>query len=720
MKMSSLVLCAFILLACTLTFSAAQTSCKGRCGAEYYRGYTCQCDYTCLSYGECCRDYESQCTTKNSCKGRCGESFKRGRLCSCDSDCVKYKQCCQDYTSHCDAEEPPLNENNEQTFSEGNDADDHLIPQYSPTSYPPDDPSDDKNSQIIPNDGFSNTGLEDPEASPIPEGTSGYEASTPDLLVQISSEPTLEPETLQFSTETVTVFSQTEATPSDNEPTQADDNPSTLYMTSGETPTESADASDPISSTYEGTTVPQSTTAADRDTEAPTSVPQTKVSPTALTPELETDGQAKEQPEDGISPEAQGTDPAEASSDKPEVTTLPSNTDEVDSPVLDLTPISDGNPSNPGSDDIVNDSEDPTAGPPTPVLASTSVSPAGPGIVLELDALTSHIPPSTAAAQDDTKDDSTPQATTADPKEVTPDPTKPQPSEPTSKPQDKPNQYKPLPTKPAPAKPISKPETKPLVTAQNLNIDDPRDYQADDSNDTNLCSGRPVSAVTTLRNGTMVVFRGHYFWLLDRNRVPGPAQGITQVWGVPSPIDTVFTRCNCQGKTYIFKGMQYWRFENDVLDPGYPKVIETGFDGLRGHITAALSVPQYQRRRESVYFFKRGGVVQKYSYQYGTSPSCGRKPQYAIYTVRNRIVRQAVSLLGPSINIRTSWRGFPPTITAAVSVPNNREPDGYKYYVISRSKSYNVRMDGERPVIAAPKENTPPQSNDLFKCAKKV
>lgn len=46
---------------------------------------------------------------------------------------------------------------------------------------------------------------------------------------------------------------------------------------------------------------------------------------------------------------------------------------------------------------------------------------------------------------------------------------------------------------------------------------------------------------------------GHYFWFLDRNMVPGPARGITQVWGVPSPIDTVFTRCNCQGKTYIFK-----------------------------------------------------------------------------------------------------------------------------------------------------------------------
>lgn len=30
----------------------------------------------------------------------------------------------------------------------------------------------------------------------------------------------------------------------------------------------------------------------------------------------------------------------------------------------------------------------------------------------------------------------------------------------------------------------------------------------DDSSDTDLCSGRPVSGVTTLRNGTMVVFRG--------------------------------------------------------------------------------------------------------------------------------------------------------------------------------------------------------------------
>lgn len=701
-----------------------------------------------MSYEECCKDYESQCTTKNSCKGRCGESFKRGRLCSCDSDCAKYNQCCPDRKVHCDAEEPTLNEATEpSTYSEGNNADDPLIPLVSPTSYPQDDLSDDMFGQISPNDEFSNNKVEDLEASPIPESTSGYGSSPTDLLDQISTEPTQDPDTLEFSTETFTVLSQTQTTLSDNEPTQANDSPSTLYITTEAVPTESTDASDATSSSDATTTPPQSTATADHVSSqlTPTSAPQTEYSSTANTPELETVGQAEVQPEDP-------QDPTVASADEPEVTTLlfstasytpvaPVSTGPTQgsstlleysqvttisaSSTLDPTLIPEATTLNSEPDDTENNADSVITGPPSsladPENPFTSVSPAGSRDMPELDALTTHIPSSTDAVQDDTMDDVTPGVTAADPLTVTPDPTKPTPSEATSKPQDKPDPYKPSPTKPILVKPsFSKPGTKPLDSTQTLNLDDPRNYQSDDSNDTNLCSGRPVSAVTTLKNGTMVVFRGHYFWFLDRNMVPGPARGITQVWGVPSPIDTVFTRCNCQGKTYIFKGTQYWRFENDVLDPNYPKVIETGFDGLRGHITAALSVPQYQRRRESVYFFKRGGSVQKYSYQFGTNPTCGRKVQYAVYTVRNRMVRQAVSLLGPAINIRTSWRGFPSTITAAVSVPSNREPDGYKYYVFSRSKSYNVRMDGERPAIAAPTANASPQSNNFFKCQKKV
>lgn len=93
-------------------------------------------------------------------------------------------------------------------------------------------------SQIFPNDDFSNNAVEDPQASPIPESTSGYGSSTADLLYQISTEPTQDPDTLEFNTETFTVFSQTQ-TLSDNELTRADDGPSTLYPTIEEAPIES-------------------------------------------------------------------------------------------------------------------------------------------------------------------------------------------------------------------------------------------------------------------------------------------------------------------------------------------------------------------------------------------------------------------------------------------------------------------------------------------------
>ncbi|XP_060890172.1 proteoglycan 4-like isoform X3 [Labrus mixtus] len=710
--MSSATLCAVVLLLCALTFSAAQSSCRGRCGSEYYRGNMCQCDYNCLSYGECCKDFESQCTTSDSCKGRCGEDFKRGRLCSCDSNCEKYKQCCSDFDHHCDALEPPQSGATDvsSTFSEGDNTDDHLIPLVSPTSYPQDDLNDD----IFPNDEYSDDGFGDLEATPIPESTSGYGSSTADLLDQLPTEPTQNPDTVETTTETVTADALTQTTLADNEPTQADSSPSTIPPTMDEVPTISTDAGDPTSS---GTTPPQPTTAAVSSLPVANSEHPRGDSPGPNNPEPVTEATSK----GAVSPDGQNTDPTVISINEPEDTTLSLNTtyNPTEASVStvttqDPTPIPMTATSAPGPD--VDNKEDVATELPTslPDLEDPSigVTPSDSRKPSEPDALTVNIPTSTEASRDAPTEDQA--RTTADPLNVPADPTKPTRLEETSKPQDKPK-----PVKPIAAKPSSKPETKPLDPAQTLNVDNPRDYQADDSNDTNLCSGRPVSGVTTLRNGTIVVFRGHYFWVLDRNRVPGQAQDITQVWGVPSPIDTVFTRCNCQGKTYIFRGPQYWRYENDVLDSGYPKVIETGFDGLRGHITAALSVPQYQRRRESVYFFKRGGNVQKYSYQFGTSPKCGRKPQYAIYTVSNRIVRQAVSALGGTINIRTSWRGFPPTITAAVSIPSYREPEGYKYYVVSRSKSYKVRMDTGRPEIPAPAANTSPQSN-VFKCPKKL
>ncbi|XP_068446243.1 proteoglycan 4b [Clinocottus analis] len=738
--MSPTVLCAVILLVCALPFSAAQASCKGRCGGGYSRGSVCQCDYNCLSYGECCKDFEAQCTTKNSCKGRCGESFKRGRLCSCDSDCSSYKQCCPDHKLHCKAEEeisgaasatepvktnscnnvndnkptePTENEPTEpSTFSEGSDAD--------------------MDSLLFPNDEFINNGVEDLEGSPILESAdSGNGPSTADPLDLIPTEPILDQDPLEF-----TVLPPTKTTISDTKPAQADDDPSTLHLSTEEASTESTVAIDPTSSSDPAATLPPPTGAAvSVSSRLPsTSVPQTENSPTADPPELESTGPAKEPLDDGIL----SVDPTAGSSDEPEVTTVSqtasagpaqgSSTALENSEVAvipaskpDPTPIPAAAASNePGDTD--SDAGGVPTGPPSDLEdPPTSVSPEGIVISPEGDAPTPHIPSSTDAVQRDTTEDDTPGMTTARPLNVTPDPTKrPAPPKATSKPQSQPDPHAPLPTKPNLVKPSSEPETKPLDPALTLNTDDLTDYQADDNNDTNLCSGRPLGAVTTLSNGTMVVFRGHYFWFLDKFMVPGPARGITQEWGVPSPIDTAFTRCNCQGKTYIFKGSQYWRFENGALDANYPKSIQTGFDGLRGQITAALSVPQFQRRKESVYFFKRGGLVQKYSYQFGTRSTCVKKPQNAVYSVRVRTVRQAVSVLGTEVNIQTSWRGFPSTITAAVSVPSAREPDRYKYYVLSRSKSYQVRMSSGRPVISAPPANASPQSNDFLKCPARV
>nr|XP_040040147.1 proteoglycan 4b isoform X2 [Gasterosteus aculeatus aculeatus] len=663
--MSSAVLSAVILLACALAFSAAQTSCKSRCGAEYYRGYMCQCDYNCLSYGECCKDFESQCTTKNSCRGRCGEDFKRGRLCTCDPKCNDYKQCCPDHKTHCDAE--------------------------------------DINGEILPNEDSSNNEVGDPEEIPFPESTS----DPADLLDPIPTEPIEDPDTLEVPTETFTASSQAQTTVSDKEPTQAEDGSASPSPTAVEASTESTAKPTAVEMAGQEEVLPEDDNPAEVLTEAPSDEPEeTSLSKTTVAPISTEPTQASDGPDDSqvTTLSASMPDPTpipevtpankldDADQDTASVTTGPAS--------LNVTP----EPTKPTPSEVTSkrqDEPDPIPADPTPAEPTPAEpTPAKP------------TPAEPTPAKPTPAEPTPAKPTPADPTPAEPTPAKPTPAEPTP--------AEPTPAKPTPAKPSSKAETKPLTPAQTVNTDNPRDYQADDSNDTDLCSGRPVGAVTTLKNGTMVVFRGHYFWSLDKYMVPSPARVITQVWGVPSPIDTAFTRCNCQGKTYIFKGSQYWRFENDVLEPNYPKAITTGFDGLRGQITAALSVPQYQRRRESVFFFKRGGSVQKYSYKFGLSSSCGRKVQSPVYTIHSRMVRSAASHLEPAVNIRTAWRGFPSTITAAVSVPSRRDPEGYKYYVLSRSTSYNVRISSNRPIVPAPATNAPPQSNDFLKCPKRA
>ncbi|XP_059840487.1 proteoglycan 4b isoform X2 [Hypanus sabinus] len=222
-------------------------------------------------------------------------------------------------------------------------------------------------------------------------------------------------------------------------------------------------------------------------------------------------------------------------------------------------------------------------------------------------------------------------------------------------------------------------------------------------NDSNLCNKKPSDAMTTLQNGTTYIFRGHLFWTISqKGQILGHPQRISDVWGIPSPIDTVFTRCNCLGNTYFFKGDQYWRFQNGHMDSGYPRKIAAGFSGLSGEITVALSVAAYRNRPETVYFFKKGGLYQKYVYQRPITSCPLERTHSPIYQVARRYRRQTmvamqksrklqnIAQLSVEMSIRKNWHGFPLTVTSAISIPNPGLPEKYEYYVISHAKSYRV------------------------------
>ncbi|XP_070762319.1 vitronectin a [Enoplosus armatus] len=134
------------------------------------------------------------------------------------------------------------------------------------------------------------------------------------------------------------------------------------------------------------------------------------------------------------------------------------------------------------------------------------------------------------------------------------------------------------------------------------------------------CSGRPFDSFMQLKNGSTYAFRGEYFFELDQQSVlPGYPKLIKDVWGISGPIDAAFTRVNCQGKTYIFKGNKYWRFDNGVLEEDYPRDISVGFDKIPDHVDAAFALPAPGHNgKERVYFFKGD---QYYTYEFLHQPS---------------------------------------------------------------------------------------------------
>nr|CAD7447175.1 unnamed protein product [Timema bartmani] len=68
---------------------------------------------------------------------------------------------------------------------------------------------------------------------------------------------------------------------------------------------------------------------------------------------------------------------------------------------------------------------------------------------------------------------------------------------------------------------------------------------------------------------------------------PTTSRLITRSWkGLPGNMDAAFTYRN--GKTYFFKGDQYWRYIGKKMDGEYPKPISEGFTGIPDNLDAAM------------------------------------------------------------------------------------------------------------------------------------
>ncbi|KAB1265378.1 Vitronectin [Camelus dromedarius] len=213
------------------------------------------------------------------------------------------------------------------------------------------------------------------------------------------------------------------------------------------------------------------------------------------------------------------------------------------------------------------------------------------------------------------------------------------------------------------------------------------------------CSGKPFDAFTDLKNGSLFAFRGLYCYELDEKAVrPGYPKLIQDVWGIEGPIDAAFTRINCQGKTYLFKGSQYWRFEDGVLDPDYPRNISEGFRGIPDNLDAAFALPAHSYSgRERVYFFKG---KQYWEYQFQQQPSqeeCEGSSQSAVFEHFALMQRDSwedifkILFWGSSSGgvgqprfISRDWLGLPGQVDAAMA--------GHIYISSSTPRSSQIKM----------------------------
>ena len=146
---------------------------------------------------------------------------------------------------------------------------------------------------------------------------------------------------------------------------------------------------------------------------------------------------------------------------------------------------------------------------------------------------------------------------------------------------------------------------------------------------TSLCLDGRFDAITLLSDGYTYVFKDVYVYRIDSNFVMDPnypklTSTVFQGWNgltymsLPSKLDTILNIPET-GVTYFFKNNLYWRssklFE---LDPGYPRLISENFKGLnyQNGFNGKLDASFVWSGNQRVYFIE-GNRYWRYDYVSG-------------------------------------------------------------------------------------------------------
>ncbi|XP_053553842.1 matrix metalloproteinase-19 [Bombina bombina] len=189
-----------------------------------------------------------------------------------------------------------------------------------------------------------------------------------------------------------------------------------------------------------------------------------------------------------------------------------------------------------------------------------------------------------------------------------------------------------------------------------------------------MCGEDPIDTFASIKEGSIYLFKGDYFWELSHGKQPmtpkkKQPQLISSKWKeLPGSIDASIRMQNPaadqDGKIFFFKGNNYWKYNNDRMEPGYPKLIKDGFPGVPSNLDAAFTQPAIIAKggkviRDERIFFIKGKKYILYDPATGNSTS----PQ----------------------SLQDDWVGVKLPITAALSLKN-------EMYLISKKKFQKILL----------------------------